>query len=115
MSSISDATGTISLHEETLAMGTGKSFTSKGSALEIEPRGGVLVVIERLLRIRHVLALVGAILLFHGIAPGQSSILRRVPGSTSEISVSPASTLLSASQNLQFKATSRLPRGGARF
>src|ERR1035437_5903524 len=115
MSFISDATGTISLHEETLAMGTGKSFTSKGSALEIEPRGGVVVVIQRLLRIRHVLALVGAILLFKGIAPGQSSILRRVPGSTNEISVPPASTSVSASQNLQFTATGRLRRVGALF
>src|ERR1035437_7806000 len=112
MSSISDATGTISLHEETLAM---KSFTSKGSAPETEPRGGVVVVIERLLRIRHVLALVGAILLFHGIAPGQSSILRRGPGSTNEISVSPAFTSVNASQNLKFTATGRLRRVGALF
>src|ERR1017187_5958792 len=111
---ISDATGTISLHEETLAMGTWKSFISKGSAVEIEPRGGVVVVIERLLRIRHVLALVGAILLFHGIALGQSSILRRVPGSTDEISVSPAYTSVSASQTLQFTATGRLRRVAAR-
>src|ERR1019366_3070863 len=113
---ISDATGTICLHEETLAMRTGKSFTSKGSTLEIEPRCGAVVVIERLLRTRHVLALVGAILLFHGIAPGQSSILRRVPRSTNnDISVSPASTSVSASQTLQFTATGRLRRVGALF
>ena len=96
-----------------MAMGTGKPFNSKGPALEIEPRGGVVVVIDRLLRIRHVLALVGAILLFHGIAPGQSSILRRVPGSTDEISVSPASSSVSASQTLQFTATGRLRGVGA--
>src|ERR1019366_1992130 len=93
---------------------TGKSFTSKGSALEPEPRGAVVVVIEGLLRIRHVLALVGAILLFHGIELGQSSILRRVPGSTDEISVSPAYTSVSASQTLQFTATGRLRRVAAR-
>ena len=94
-------------------MGAGKPFSSKGSAREIELRGGVVVVIERLLRIRHVLAVVGAILLFHGIAPGQSSIPRRVPGSTDEISVSPASSSVSASQTLQFTATGRLRGVGA--
>lgn len=39
-------------------MWTDKSFISNGSALEIEPRGGVVVVIDRLLRIRHVVLIV---------------------------------------------------------
>ncbi len=54
MSFITDAAGTINLHAEMLAMWTGKSFISHGPALAIEPRGGVVIVIERLLRIRHV-------------------------------------------------------------
>jgi hypothetical protein len=61
-----------------------------------------VALIERPVRIKHVLALVMALLVFHGIAPGQRSILRRVEGSTDNISISPASTSLRASHTLQF-------------